>query len=299
MKVIILLVMPLLFLCSCVGNKKIAAAKEKLGELKGQHEQEVSQIKGIDTKAAGKLGEGKIDDNINSIISTRVNKLRAVNDSVQKKIDSLESLMKDNKTARQSYKKVILPMLDSLQAIGNKYASRLTVYLMVQEALNIADFKLFDLAAFFGPGKYAIPEDKMELASQSFSPIIDSLIFFSNKYSQLPRTATLVILGFADGTGFDPASELYASLISMLGKAEAAKQELNQKLSELRAQELIKRLTDLFFKKANNFQEYDKIKIVYLSQGKGESYPLPTIKDYMENDERRRIVLCYWVVLPD
>jgi hypothetical protein len=299
MKGIILLVVPVIFLCSCIGNKKIAAAKEKLGGLKGQHEQEVSQIKGIDTKAAGKLGEGKIDSNINSIISTRVNKLRLVSDSVQKQIDSLESLMKDSKTARKNYKKVILPMLDSLQAVGNKYASRLTVYLMVQEALNVADFKLFDLAAFFGPGKYAIPEDKLELASQSFSPIIDSLILFSNKHSDLSRTATLVILGFADGSGFEPGGELYNTLLSLLGKPEASKQELNQKLSELRAQELIKQLTGAFLKKAAGFQGYDQMKIVYLGQGRGESYPLPTIKDYREDDERRRIVLCYWVVLPD
>jgi outer membrane protein OmpA-like peptidoglycan-associated protein len=165
--------------------------------------------------------------------------------------------------------------------------------------LNLADFSLFSLAAFFGPGKYIIPEDKDQLAVQSFSPIIDSLINFSNRYSTVNRTATLVILGFADGAGFDTTSELYDTLITLAGKSEATKQELNQKLSELRAKELIKKLTTSFLQKAGSFQDPDKLKIEYLGQGKGEEFPLTSIKNYQDDDERRRIVLCYWVVLPD
>jgi hypothetical protein len=285
--------------CSCVSNRKLSSAKAKLDNLKGQHQAELAQMQAINNTAADMLNQGKIDDNIQGIIAKRITSLQAVTDSVQKQIDLLDSLMKDKKTSRQKYKKIILPALDSLQNAGNAYAGRLAVYMMVQEGLNIADFKLFDLAAFFGSGKYTIPEDKVDLAAQSFLPIIDSLILFSNKYSKVPRTATLVILGFADGAGFDPASELYATLIAGLGKAEATKQELNQKLSELRARELIKQLTAAFFKKADSFRDYDKMRIEYIGQGKGEKYPLPYIKDYREDDERRRIVLCYWVVLPD
>ncbi|MBK7307969.1 MAG: hypothetical protein IPI88_13645 [Chitinophagaceae bacterium] len=74
---------------------------------------------------------------------------------------------------------------------------------------------------------------------------------------------------------------------------------MNQKISELRAKELIKQMTGLYFKKATGFTEVEKLKIEYIGQGKGEAYPVSGIKDYAVDDERRRIVLCYWVVLPD
>jgi outer membrane protein OmpA-like peptidoglycan-associated protein len=293
----ILIALPVLFI-SCIGNKKLSQAKEQLADVKQQHDAELEQLKTVDKKTADKLSEGKIDSNIKAIIEKRVAGLQTVNDSVQTKIDSLEKLLTSKKEARKNYKKIIIPMLDSLQQANSKYGERLTVYMMVQDALDVSDFKLFDLAAFFGPGKYAIPEDKIELAGQSFSPIIDSLLQFSNKYKDVPKTATLLILGFADGAGFDPASELHSTLLSLIGKTEATKQELNFKLSELRAKELITQLTSMYVKKVGISTD-DRLKVVYLGQGKGEEYPLPTIKDYQEDDERRRIVLCYWVVLPD
>lgn len=83
----------------------------------------------------------------------------------------------------------------------------------------------------------------------------------------------------------------------MLNKTDAVKEELNKKLSELRALELISQMTRLFIQKTSSSPA--KLKVEYIGQGKGEEYPIPSIKDYRENDERRRIVLCYWSVLPD
>ena len=80
----------------------------------------------------------------------------------------------------------MLPLLDSLQKQSDVYASRLALYFMIKDGLNVADFKQFDLAAFFGPGKYLIPEDKVDIAALSFTPLIDSLMLFSNKYRQYP-----------------------------------------------------------------------------------------------------------------
>ena len=128
---------------------------------------------------------------------------------------------------------------------------------------------------------------------------MDPLILFSNKYSQYPRTATLIVLGFADGTGITNGSELYYTLLDELRKPQAEKEELNQKLSELRAKELIKQMTNLYLKKASGYSEIEKLKTEYVGQGKGESLPISGIKDYTVDDERRRIVLCYWAVLPD
>ena len=299
MKNVAIILATLLLLSSCIGNKKIAAAKNKLGGIKEQMQKETNEISGINTQANSKLQVNKIDSNILQRIEKRLDKATAQLDSAQSQVSLLDSILKDKKSTRKNYTKIVLPLLDSLQKQSDRYAARLGLYLMIKDGLNVADFKLFDLAAFFGPGKYIIPDDKVDIAAQSFSPVVDSLMLFSNKYSQHPRTATLIILGFADGTGYTTGSPLYNTLLEAMGKTEAGKEELNQKISELRSQELIKQLTTLYLKQASGFKEVDKLHIDYIGQGKGEQLPMPSIKDYKDDDERRRIVLCYWVVLPD
>lgn len=286
-------------LTSCVGNKKIAAAKNKLNGIEAQIQKENSEIKDISHAAGEKLQANKIDSNILNRIDKRLAKSKAGLDSAMQQVGQLNNILQDKKIARKSYRSIIIPVLDSLQKQSDRYAGRLALYLMVRDGLSVADFKQFDLAAFFGPGKYQIPDDKTDIAALSFSPVVDSLMVFSNKYSQYPRTATLIILGFADGTGITSGSELYYTLLDELRKPQADKEELNQKLSELRAKELIKQLTNLYLKKAGGFNEVEKLKIEYIGQGKGETMPIASIKDYTVDDERRRIVLCYWAVLPD
>lgn len=299
MRNFLILLTGVLIMSSCVGNKKIAAAKNKLSGIEAQMQKENAEIKNISTQADVKLQANKIDSNILSRIDKRLAKETAKLDSAQVHVNQLNEILKDKKSTRKNYKSIILPMLDSLQKQSDQYAQRLSLYMMIKEGLSVADFKQFDLAAFFGPGKYQIPEDKVDIAAVSFAPVVDSLILFSNKYKQYPRTATLIILGFADGMGISSGSELYYTLLDELRKPQAEKEELNQKLSELRSKELIKQMTSLYLKKATGFTELDKIKIDYVGQGKGEALPISSIKDYSVDDERRRIVLCYWVVLPD
>lgn len=299
MKNTILLLPVILFMASCVGNKKIAAAKNKLSAIETQMQAEHAEIKNIGAQAGVKLQENKIDSNILGRIDKRLAKSTAQLDAAQVQVNQLQEILKDKKSTRKNYKAIVLPLLDSLQQQSDQYAQRLSLYMMIKEGLSVADFKQFDLAAFFGPGKYQIPEDKVDIAAVSFAPVVDSLMAFSNKYSQYPRTATLIILGYADGTGITSGSELYYTLLDQLRKPQAGKEELNQKISELRAQELIKQMTGLYLKKAPGFVEAGKLRIEYIGQGKGEALPISSIKDYQLDDERRRIVLCYWAVLPD
>ena len=293
----------LLFICfmiaSCGSQKKMTATSQQLTEIKEQQEKEVTKLGAVAGTAEGKLGEGKIDSNIKDRIAGVLKKYQDQIDSAKKDAAAIELLLADKKEFRKNYKSFVLPYLDSLQKNNAQYAERLSLYLMVEDGLNIANYQLFDLAAFFGPGKYIIPDDKTDLAFLSFAPIIDSLIIFSNKYNERPRKASLVILGFADGTGFANEGPLFDTLTSMIGTKEVSKEGLNQKLSELRAKELINQLTKAFMQKAPSFINIEKLKFEYIGQGRGEEFPLPTIKDYLVDDARRRIVLCYWVVLPN
>lgn len=286
-------------LFSCVGAKKMQQVTEKLGALQTQQTEEKDKIATIASLGEAKLAERKIDSNISIRLQQRLSVVQLQLDSVNKEITALQNLSTDKKTFRNAYKKEILPRLAELDSFYKKYEERMKVFVMLQDGVNTADYVLFDLAAFFGPGLYNIPSEQEQLAIQSFLPLVDSLVSFSNRYQDTKRTATLVILGFADGQNISPGSALYDTLSNMLGTTSADKELLNKKLSELRALELIKQLTILFKQKAGEIKSSGQLNVEYIGQGKGEEYPIPSIKDYKEDDERRRIVLCYWAVLPD
>lgn len=292
-----------IFFSSClVGKRKISTLRAEFGQIKSDYQNELSEIDTIKRVAEAKLSEGKINDTILKLISRRLGKEQKKLSLEKIKLDSLEGILANKKRIRSHYRAGVVPLFDSLRLARKAYADRLGIYMMVKEGLNVAAYKLFDLAAFFGPGIYLIPEDKLEIASQSFSPVIDSLINFSNKYLNVNRTATLIILGFADGVDFDMQSETFELIRSRLaeeGIQTPSRKDLNRQLSRLRAEELIKQLTLAYLLKSDKILAIDKLQVEYIGQGKGEEYPLTTIKDYKEEDQRRRIVLCYWVVLPE
>jgi hypothetical protein len=155
------------------------------------------------------------------------------------------------------------------------------------------------MAAFFGPGGFIIPEEKYDMARQYFSPVIDSLMKFSNKYSGIGRIATIVLNGYADGTGISDGSDLYNLLLGRLNQSTATKEELNTALSELRAENLRVFLNNLIKDRSDEFINHQTLTFENIKRGLGEKLPDPKITDYTVDDERRRIVLCYWSVLPN
>jgi len=70
-------------------------------------------------------------------------------------------------------------------------------------------------------------------------------------------------------------------------------------LSELRAENLRVFLNRIVAERSTEFLNYQTLTFENIKRGMGETLPDPTIKDYREDDERRRIVLCYWSVLPE
>ena len=299
MKNYLLLSVIVVGLFSCVGAKKMREVSAKLQDLEVQQSGESDKIKNIASTGEAKLAERKIDSNINERLDQRLSSIRKDMDSINKEIANLKSLTSDIKKFRKNYQKEIVPKLAQLDTFYKRYDDRLKIYLMMEDALNTTNYVLFDLAAFFGSGLYNIPPGQESLAVQSFLPLIDSLVKFSNKYQNISRTATLVVIGYADGQDINRCSNLYDTLSDLIDEPVATKQLLNKKLSELRDIELIKQLTAIFAQRVTTIKNLDQFNVEYIGQGKGEEYPMPSIKDYKENDERRRIVLCYWAVLPN
>ena len=298
MKTVVLYIFLLCFTTSCI-SKKITKSTERISLIKNKNDEENTRVERIADVSNKKLQENKTDSSIDLLFTTKINKIQREKDSIQRVITELEGLLRDKKTVKENYSGIILPKIKQLEQYNKKAGNRMKVYLMLEDGLNAANFTLFDLAAFFGPGKYIIPENKSELAIKSFDPMLDSVIYFSNKYSGISRTATLVILGFADGQGFNAQNNFNEKVKDLLPEKNPTSEALNKKLSELRAQELINVLSLRFLKRSSEIQDFELFKIEYLGKGKGEQFPLAKIKDYKTIDERRRIVLCYWAVLPD
>lgn len=170
---------------------------------------------------------------------------------------------------------------------------------MVKEAIGLKAFKLFNMAAFFEPGVYNIPPSAFSKIRQMFTPALDSLTSFSNKYSEMPKTARLVFVGYADESPIAEGGALYNDLSRLAGEQPASRQELNRVLSQLRASEMMQNLKILVPEKMANFISPQKLKFSYFNYGRGEAHPSTQITDYKPDDERRRIVMFYWAVLPE
>ena len=288
----------LFMLLSCYAGKR-TAAKEMVLSGKKHTASEAVLLEETNKLKEKKLDEEKIDTSVNNKIQNKLNNYEKLLDSANVAIAQIEQLLSKKNTFRKNYKNVIIPLSVFLNNYNNNSSRRLYRYTMIKDGLSIADKKLYELAAFFGPGRYIIPDEKKEVAYLLFSPLVDSIKGFSNKYSDIQQTASLIINGFADATGVSPGSNLYNILATALNKTSPEKAELNMQLSQFRANAIANCLDTLIQMKSHEFKSWSTFKINSYEYGQGETLPTKTITDYTENDERRRVVLIYWCVLPE
>ena len=89
MKYVLTFLASIVILTSCVGNKKITAAKIKLNAVEAQLQKENAEIKDISTQADATLKANKIDSNILYRIDKRLAKSQAGLDSAQLQVNQL------------------------------------------------------------------------------------------------------------------------------------------------------------------------------------------------------------------
>ncbi len=280
---------------SCLAPKKAMMRKLAL-DAKEVQQTEKKEILQIETEKNKKLESGDIDSIINANINNTLARYSRQQDSVLANIMFLEQAA----GSRKNYKKSLGGLQAKQTSLRDYIAScaiRLRRYTLIDDGLNVAKQHEFDLGAFFGPGKYKIPEDKIDIAYTSFSPIIDSLIKFYGQYNDVDKVATLIILGFADGQSFNTESDEYKEIAALVKTDQYVKELYNQKLSELRAESLGNTIEAILKKRIKGYDEKNP-DFLFAEKGKGEQYPSKKITDYRDDDERRRVVLFYWNILP-
>lgn len=288
-------------LFSCQGGKKARASAKKAIEAASETKnQSQSKLNALGAKIEEKLGTDQIPDTIKYQINKRLDIYAKKDDSVGGYISFIKERLENRRAFRRAYKDSIQPKIIELQEYGQNAAIRVYKLNMIDEGLDWAMQRQYELGAFFGPGKYVIPGDKYAQATALFSPVIDSLQLFSNKYADVKRSAYIITLGYADASGFNPASETYKALADTLKNPAPEKASLNRLLSHWRANEISTvLLQSLIRQKATQFQHLDAVDFVYSNDGKGEEFPSKKIKDYTPDDPRRRVVIIFWSVLPD
>jgi outer membrane protein OmpA-like peptidoglycan-associated protein len=281
---------------SCSSSKRAKIAKV-VGAAKSAQQNDASMLAAMKQKKDAAAIEEKIDSVINSKIEVKLITCKSKLDSFSNAVNFIDSAIKSGKLFRKN-KKEIQVQLKLVDNYTSDSRLRLRRFAMIDEGLNIAQQYLFNLGAYFGGGKYEIPQDKMEQAQQSFSPVLDSISNFYNRYSDIDRIATITVLGFADGTGFNKEGQTYKTLIAILKDSLATKEMINQKVSQLRAKSMADVMELILSKKIPDYENIRKLNFYFLEIGKGEEYPSKKITDYTINDERRRVVLLFWNILP-
>jgi hypothetical protein len=279
-------------------------SKEK-GRLNGmlnnadaQQEKEAATLSDIDKSKDELLSSGNVNTTTASEVDNRLALYQKRMDSLSSEIQLLRKQLNNPEDVKKGFS-IIRSKITLVDSVVNKSASlREYKFSMISEALQYAKPNLFSLAAFFGPGGFKIPIEKQKSAEGYFSPVIDSLLTFANKYENILRTATIMVEGYADGSSIAPNSNLAKTVSNFLGEKTVQRELLNGGLSAMRAEEISRLLNVIVKNRYPEFKSINKIVFENIVQGKGEAFPNVSIKNYTTNDERRKLVIIYWNVLP-
>jgi hypothetical protein len=177
--------------------------------------------------------------------------------------------------------------------------SALTDLKSLNDLYDISTFSSFETATFFPAGTFGIPPEKQDEAKKSIEPIVQRIIKFFGDHPRQRFVAVIVCYGFSDETPIAKESPLYNPLLAKMKTNNPTRQELNVKLSELRAKSIANLLVDLIKTNEGLIPNPKLINYDIKWMGKGEELPYPDkVKDYTAQDKRRRMVSLIWNVLP-
>jgi flagellar motor protein MotB len=214
--------------------------------------------------------------------------------TAEKQVD--EQIAQANELDKQGNREEILKFAERTNVI---IQSALTDLKSLNDLYDISTFTQFETATFFPTGHYIIPQDKMDDAKKSIEPIVKRIIKFFGEHPRQRFVAVVVCNGFSDETPVAKESELYPNLLLKMNKANPTRQEMNKKLSELRAKTIATLLVDLIKVNEGLIPNAKLINYDIKWLGRGEDLPYPDkIADYKADDKRRRMVSLIWNVLP-
>jgi flagellar motor protein MotB len=278
--------------CSCVSQKRVASAKNRLTTIDSQLLSDGKTLKKLDAQRIRKQERNEMDDTTSSRIqkfitnsNTEIGKLVAQNTiligTTEVKRADWEQLKKSlsfsGKTSR---------LLDNKALMLSDLISRNTVVRIDQDVV-------------FESGQYTVAPAMADSIAKLFEPAAKEIDQFILKYPDFPLSLVITARGYADGASIAEGTSLYRDLVARLKLKvnPPDNKELNKELSNARAEAVI-----LLFKKFSAGQAangYNVNNVLYIFEGKGDALPDLKIQDYKTDDPRRRVVLLFWSLFPE
>lgn len=285
----IYIVIASVLLTGCLGRNVQIVYKDievQRRQMKGM----LMTIDSLDQKREEKRKKGELDEKTDSIAAKYIRQLK---DSISSRLARYE-VLSDNKTLR-SNKKAAIAYLNTVKGL---YKNELENIIFFDDLFNTTTFSRLNTAAFFAPGQYQLDDAAALKAKVIMGDIIGDAWRFSNKYASRKLKAMFIVMGYADEEAIIEGSELHQSLVTGTSGIPAGRKQLNKELSSRRAAS-IKNILKKEYELLSNNNLSSNLSVDFLAIGKGEELPRGLITDYKPVDERRRVVLLYWSILPE
>ena len=281
----------ILFLFSCATANRIKELKTEMQRNIISNKEALRTVEKIDSARNAKYESKQLDEQSNTFI-------QHYSDSVKQVL--VKHIQEDSIILS---KRIRHRTVDSLTArvkqMTEEAKTNLDNLSLINNLLSTNTFTQLNTASVFGPGEFIIDAVNNPSATDPFKKVADDMLAFAAKFPNKKLNGTFIVLGYADGQQIAQGSGLDSTLRLSMGVETATGPQLNKELSRLRAKSVTEVLKGIVAQKTSGIETYKNLTVDYLPQGRGEDFPNSKIKDYKEDDERRRVVFVYWSILPD
>ncbi|MDI3321730.1 hypothetical protein [Pinibacter soli] len=275
-------------LTSCISNKKASSLQRQIEQQKNEQTALLQKLDSIDARRISKKNNGEIDEMTDSVTYQYIKQLR---DSIQSHIQQYDAIASTGYKNKRKNRRT----QEYFSHVSSLYKADLENVLFFDELLAANTFAKLNTAVFFGSGQYKI-ESNAE-AEKMLGSVTDEVLSFAAKHSDRALHASFIVLGYADEENFTSGSELYKDLAKDMPGSSPGRIQLNVEMSNRRANSITNILRNQYRLQRSKYP-VTNLSESFFSIGKGEQLPAGKINDYKPIDERRRVVLIYWSVLP-
>jgi outer membrane protein OmpA-like peptidoglycan-associated protein len=274
----------------CASSRSIRGVNKDLALQKEQQIELMKPIEALDKKREEKWLKGELDEKTDSISR---NYIRQLKDSIESRLNRF-NVLGDKEFLRTNKKEAMV----YLNSVGALYKKELENLLIFDDLFSTTTFSRLNTAAFFAPGKYQLNDSSITKARLMMDEIIKDAQGFSSKYNSKKLKAMFIVMGYADEEDIATGSDLYKDLATSISSSSPERKQLNAELSTRRAVS-IKNILKSEYELLSARTAASNLSVDFLAMGKGEQLPGGDNKDYRSVDERRRVVLLYWSIVPE
>ncbi len=282
----------LLSFTACVPKQGITNARKELGTVNQQLKEQDASLANLEKERTKKEQLNQIDDTASSRIKKFIDNTHQQLDTLVRNNTVLIGETAVEKEDWDRLRKALAFSRKTSKLIGEKID-------FLNELIDQNLVLRIDQDVVFGSGKYEVDPSVADAIGRLFEPAAKEIDYLVKKYPDFPLSLVITAKGYSDATQIAEGSTLYKELKERvkLQTSNPGNRELNKELSVARAEAVIrlfKNYTVNRSKSGGNIRN-----ILYLHEGKGETYPDPKISNYQVNDPRRRVVLLFWSIFPE